>query len=59
MKFTDPLVDASFTERVNRFLASTLIDGREKYAHVPNSGRMEELLTVGRAILRISMDISS
>ncbi|MCK5551812.1 MAG: DNA/RNA nuclease SfsA [Deltaproteobacteria bacterium] len=50
MRFTDPLLDASFTRRVNRFLASILVDGNEEYAHVPNSGRMRELLTTGRGI---------
>ena len=51
MKFTDPpLRNASFTKRVNRFLASIHIDGRGEYGHVPNSGRMGELLTTGRAI---------
>ena len=50
MKFTDPLRDASFAKRINRFLASVQIDGREEYAHVPNSGRMAELLTAGRSI---------
>lgn len=50
MEFADPLRDASFAKRVNRFLASVQIDGREEYAHVPNSGRMAELLTAGRSI---------
>ena len=50
MQFTHPLRDASFAKRINRFLASVQIDGREEYAHVPNSGRMAELLTAGRSI---------
>jgi sugar fermentation stimulation protein A len=50
VQFTHPLRDASFAKRINRFLASVRIDGREDYAHVPNSGRMAELLTAGRSI---------
>lgn len=50
MRLPRPLRDASFTRRINRFLASIFLDGKEEYAHVPNSGRMEELLTTGREI---------
>ncbi len=50
MKVTDPLLNASFTKRINRFLASVHIDGREEYAHIPNSGRMGELLITRRPI---------
>lgn len=50
MKVTDPLLNGSFTKRMNRFLASIHIDGREEYAHIPNSGRMRELLTNGRLV---------
>jgi sugar fermentation stimulation protein A len=35
---------------MNHFLASIHIDGREEYAHIPNSGRMRELLTNGRLV---------
>lgn len=50
MKLTGPLRNGSLTKRVNRFLASIHIDGRQEYAHLPNSGRMRELLTTGRPI---------
>lgn len=50
MRFPRPLRDASFTRRINRFLAFIFLDGKEEYAHVPNSGRMQELLTTGREI---------
>ncbi len=50
MKVTDFLLNGSFTKRMNRFLASIHIDGRKEYAHVPNSGRMRELLTHGRPV---------
>jgi sugar fermentation stimulation protein A len=35
---------------MNRFLASIHIDGRKEYVHIPNSGRMRELLTNGRSV---------
>ncbi len=50
MKVTDPLLKGSFTKRMNRILASIHIDGREEYAHIPNSGRMRELLTNRRLV---------
>lgn len=50
MRFPEPLRDASFTKRVNRFIASIHINGKEEFAHVPNSGRMGDLLTIGRPI---------
>jgi sugar fermentation stimulation protein A len=50
VKVIDPLLSARFTKRMNRFLASIHIDGREEYAHIPNSGRMRELLTNGRLV---------
>lgn len=50
MKFTRLLRHGNFTRRVNRFLASISIDGREEHARVPNSGRMGGLLTLGRPI---------
>jgi sugar fermentation stimulation protein A len=50
VKFAEPFQNGSFTKRVNRFLASINIDGRDVHAHVPNSGRMGELLTPGRTV---------
>jgi len=50
VKITDPLLNGSFTKPMNRFRASIHIDGREGYAHIPNSGRMRELLTNGRPV---------
>lgn len=44
-----------FIERENRFKASILVDGSVCYAHVPNTGRMVELLKKGvRVIVRKS-----
>ncbi len=45
MKLPRPLVPATFVSRPNRFAAELRVEGRRVYAHVPNSGRMTELLT--------------
>lgn len=39
----DP-VEALFLQRLNRFAAMVELEGRQVMAHVPNSGRMRELL---------------
>ncbi len=41
------LEDAVFFERLNRFSARVLWRGQEALAHVPNSGRLRELLVPG------------
>ena len=41
------LIPAIFQERPNRFLARVLIEGEETLAHVPDPGRLKELLTPG------------
>ena len=47
-----PLVSGVFLSRPNRFIARVMIDQEETIAHVPNTGRMSELLIPGvRAIL--------
>lgn len=47
------LFHGEFLERENRFIARVLINGEVTYAHVPNTGRMTELLLKGaRVILR-------
>jgi sugar fermentation stimulation protein A len=43
-----PLHDCEFVERPNRFAAYVSIDGKREYVHVPDSGRLAELLTPGR-----------
>ena len=48
MRFEGPLHDCEFVERPNRFAAYVLIDGNREYVHVPDSGRLAELLTPGR-----------
>lgn len=41
------LLAAAFLKRLNRFAALVDLDGSHVTAHVPNSGRLEELLTPG------------
>lgn len=51
MRISSGLIEASFVRRENRFAASVTVDGRRIYSHVPNSGRMRELLTEGARVL--------
>ncbi len=44
------LIPASFIARQNRFLAVADIDGREVECHIPNPGRMNELLFHGSKV---------
>ena len=48
-----PLVEGRFIRRLNRFAALVDVDRREYLAHVPNSGRMGELLVPGYRVLLI------
>lgn len=41
------LIDATFIKRENRFAATVELNGRRVYCHVPNSGRLGELLVAG------------
>ncbi len=43
-----PTVEGRFLERQNRFRVLVEVDGRPVAAHLPNSGRLTELLTPGR-----------
>ena len=43
-----PLVPATFVRRDNRFRVQVRIAGRVAAAHLPNSGRLGELLVPGR-----------
>lgn len=45
-----PLVPARFLRRENRFRVRVWLDGREVAAHLPNSGRLHELLVPGRTV---------
>ncbi|MBO8168034.1 MAG: DNA/RNA nuclease SfsA [Thermoanaerobacteraceae bacterium] len=44
------LVPARFIQRDNRFVAQVEVNGRRELAHVPNSGRMRELLVEGSRV---------
>lgn len=44
------LVRGAFVRRDNRFRATVSVQGREQWAHVPNSGRLQELFTAGRPV---------
>lgn len=46
-----PLVEGRFIKRLNRFAALVDVEKREYLAHVPNSGRMGELLVPGFRVL--------
>ncbi len=50
MKHPQPLIPAQFLRRDNRFRATVLIEGREAWAHVPNSGRLDDLFAPGRPV---------
>lgn len=49
MKFSD-LIQGHFLRRDNRFRATVTVGGRETWAHVANSGRLEELFIHGRPV---------
>ncbi|MBI4299219.1 MAG: DNA/RNA nuclease SfsA [Chloroflexi bacterium] len=44
MRLSSSLTRATFIKRLNRFAALMRVEARELMAHVPNSGRMRELL---------------
>ncbi len=51
MRFSGRFCEGRFLRRLNRFTAEVLLDGRRVLAHVPNSGRLRELLVLGRRAL--------
>ncbi|TYO98063.1 DNA/RNA nuclease SfsA [Desulfallas thermosapovorans] len=44
------MVAGKFIKRLNRFVALVKVNGREALAHVPSSGRMQELLVPGTLV---------
>jgi sugar fermentation stimulation protein len=44
------ILEGTFISRINRFKARVVVDGKEMYTHVPNTGRMKELLNEGTRI---------
>jgi sugar fermentation stimulation protein A len=53
MRMPRPLIAARFVRRDNRFRVTVELDGQPAMAHLPNSGRLSELLTPGR-VLRLA-----
>jgi len=50
MRLPRPLVKGEFLRRDNRFRVTVLIHGKPEAAHLPNSGRLGELLVPGRQV---------
>jgi len=50
MLFKEPL-EATFGRRINRFLATAILDGKEVHSFFPNPGRLKELLVSGTPVL--------
>lgn len=48
------VLKASFVSRLNRFVVSVELDGQEVFAHLPNPGRMWELLFPGIYVYIVS-----
>ena len=51
MKIAAKLIPATFIKRDNRFRVTVWVEGRLVWAHLPNSGRLGELLVPGRRVL--------
>jgi sugar fermentation stimulation protein len=52
VRFEGVVREAAFISRENRFATTVRLDGEEEHVHVPNTGRMHELLVPGaRALL--------
>ncbi len=51
MKLETSFLEATFIARENRFRARVRLAGKEVAAHIPNSGRLTELLLPGRPVL--------
>ncbi|MFL2983643.1 MAG: DNA/RNA nuclease SfsA [Candidatus Neomarinimicrobiota bacterium] len=51
MKIDVPLITANFVERPNRFITIIDIDGKKHLSHLPDPGRLKELLQPGVTLL--------
>lgn len=51
MRIHGPLLPAEFIARPNRFLAKVRVKGKMVWAHVPDPGRLKELLIPGAKVL--------
>ena len=50
MKHPHPLIPARFVRRDNRFRATVRVEDREVWAHVPNSGKLDDLFVPDRPV---------
>jgi sugar fermentation stimulation protein A len=53
MKIEAELVEGRFVARDNRFRVTVEVDGQRLWAHLPNSGRLGELLVPGRRVVLV------
>lgn len=51
MRIPGPLLEGEFVARPNRFLAKVRVQGKSVWAHVPDPGRLKELLVPGAKVL--------
>ncbi|WP_425447155.1 DNA/RNA nuclease SfsA [Dethiothermospora halolimnae] len=52
------ILEAYFVKRINRFVAEIEVNGKIEISHVPNTGRMKELLVKGvKVLVRLVDDI--
>lgn len=56
MIYCDKPVDAFVVKKINRFLCEVSINGANVLAHIPNSGRLAELMTPGRKAILSKSD---
>jgi sugar fermentation stimulation protein A len=57
VRLKGPLVAGTFIRRDNRFRATVEVGGQPVWAHVPNSGRLGELLVSGHPVLLRQADL--
>ena len=51
MIYDGEFIEGQFLERPNRFLSVVMVSGHKEFAHVPNPGRMKELLIPGVTVV--------
>ena len=51
MKIEGPLVSGKFVDRPNRFITMVAVDGQIVRSHLPDPGRLKELLIPGTELL--------
>ena len=50
MKIEGPLIKGSFIDRPNRFLTIVKVDNKYLKSHLPDPGRLKEILIPGRKL---------